>query len=102
MVHTASFQTYEACLVESGFPYLWEGESLRAGDVLLKSGNLAAASRMYQNGMLRGKDTWALWPIFGERIAGLEERLALYEDEHVFNDPEIGEPEHVCGMCHAG
>jgi hypothetical protein len=101
LMECESFQVIDACLGESDFPYLWEGEWLRAGDVLLKSGNLTAARRMYQNGMLRNYDTWPLNPILDERIAGIAERSALYEDETISNDPETGEPDHQCGMCHA-
>ena len=97
----AVFQAYDACLDESEFPFLWEGEWLRAGDVLLKSGNLSAATRMYQNGMLRNYEEWPLYPILDERVNEAEGRMALYLDEDDANDPETGEPDHNCGMCHA-
>jgi len=90
-------EAWEGCM---SFSYIWEGLWLRAGDVLLKSGDLEAARSFYQNGTLRNYEAWPLYPIFDERIAGLSERSALYTDSDPNNDPRIGEPAWNCGMCH--
>ncbi len=88
------------CQDYMSFPFMWEGQWLRAGDVLLKSGDLEAARRFYQNGTLRDYEDWPLYPILDERIAGMSERSALYTDGDPNNDPLIGEPAWTCGMCH--
>jgi hypothetical protein len=83
--------------------HVWEGIFLIYGDVLVKSGDPGLGRQLYETA--KQSPTFDAWPFGHEleaRIAGIDERAALYLDGDGSNDPPTWmEQRNLCVGCHA-
>lgn len=78
-----------------------EGSGLLFGDIFAKAGNLVQARNWYQLSAGFGSSTWRFAELARERLATVEQRVALYQDADPENDPPlVGLGSESCAICH--
>jgi len=84
-------------------PHNVEGYFLAFGDLLVKTGNPAAAKAVYAQA--RVSSTYAAWPfraLLEERISTADGRATAFASRNATSAPEmIGTSAHACAICHA-
>lgn len=92
----------EICGNAGKAPHNTQGAFILFGDMYAKAGLPDQALPYYQLTLiLPGIDTWPFREIANERIATVQERAALWNDEDPTNDPRfIGSGPEACAICH--
>lgn len=80
----------------------WQGFMIHAGDIIAKSGDVDAATVLYEDADLLDWDSWQHQDLIDDRLADVAARAASYADEDPMNDAPIGSGTYSCTMCHGG
>ncbi len=80
----------------------WQGFMIHAGDIIAKSGEVEAATVLYEQAELLDWDAWQHQELIQDRLSDVPGRAASYQDEDPMNDAEIGSGTYSCTMCHGG
>jgi hypothetical protein len=101
---SAANARYPTCWNGGKVDHVWEGIFLIYGDVLVKSGDPKLGRQLYEGA--KQSPTFDAWPfadVLDARIAGADERAALYRDADPENDPPtwMEGTGHLCVGCHA-
>jgi len=100
---SAASSPQSTCWNSGKVDHVWEGIFLIYGDVLVKSGDPSLGKQLYETA--KQSPTFDTWPFADEleaRIAGAEQRAALYQDADRTNDPPTWmEQRNLCVGCHA-
>lgn len=78
----------------------WQGFLLHAGDIVAKSGDVEAATVLYEDAMLLDWDSWSHQALVDDRLADVAARADSYADDDPSNDAELGSRVYSCTMCH--
>lgn len=91
------------CWGSARVPHGFEGAWLIFGDLLVKSGRIAAGRRAYLNARLGPNyDRWRYKSEIEQRLASdLDARHATYSSRYVADWATIGVPTRSCTQCHA-
>lgn len=94
----------EICANEGYAPRNTAGSLALFGDLEAKAGNLAGAQQWYGLAVVlaqAGPTPYRFLPALEERVATVEQRIALFTDDDATNDPTIiGAREEACAACH--
>lgn len=92
---------HDACGSSSAAPHNFEGGLLIFGDAYLKAGDLESARSIYTLTSIVGADSsWPFLSVVEQRLASIEERAALYQNDDPNDDPLFGVAGTLCEGCH--